>query len=347
MRYLYPGSFCPPTYGHLRILERASAMFGPVEVVCSENPDKNDRWFTPEECKRLWDAYSLPAGTRVRTLSEVISERGRKKDGITLIAGIRNREDFEYQARNALENHERFGIGNFHYFFAEDACAGISSSAARSLASDLRLEELSRYLAPLAISATLEKALSIRNIYLVVGKPGSGKSSFLKELSRVNSRNCVIRADDWNEEFKPLLKERFDSDDLVRLAVENREAVGEALKEAWFSRLTSALRGVSKGASVYVEAAYGLMEDKRLYRFIGGKIIQVVCGGRDVNLRRVLMRGTPEHIPFLDIIPGAGEAAAIAKKEMLDIEIIDNSGGEIELAVLAGVWDAEINGKDE
>ena len=346
MRYLYPGSFCPPTYGHLRILERASAVFGPVEVICSENPNKDNRWFTPRECKKLWMAYRLPAGTRVRTLSEVLSEREGRRGGITLIAGVRNKKDFECQARNAFENHERFGIGNFHYLFSEDVCAGISSSAARDSASNLRLEELPRYLAPLTVSAMLEKALGVQDIYLVVGKPGSGKSSFLKELSCVDSRNHIIKADDWNEDFKPLLRERFGSGDLVRLVIENREAVGELLGAAWFSRLTFALKEVPRGASIYVEAAYGLMEDKRLYRFLGGKVIQVTCGGRDVNLRRVLSRGTPEHVPFIDVIPGEGEARIIAQKEMLNLQVIDNSDGEKELKRLAREWDVKTKRKD-
>ena len=37
---VFPGSFDPPTYGHLNIIERASRLFDKIDVLISVNPDK-------------------------------------------------------------------------------------------------------------------------------------------------------------------------------------------------------------------------------------------------------------------------------------------------------------------
>ena len=37
---VFPGSFDPPTYGHLNIIERASRLFDKIDVLISINPDK-------------------------------------------------------------------------------------------------------------------------------------------------------------------------------------------------------------------------------------------------------------------------------------------------------------------
>ncbi|MBR0126305.1 MAG: adenylyltransferase/cytidyltransferase family protein, partial [Treponema sp.] len=37
---VFPGSFDPPTLGHLNIIERASKLFDSLDVLISVNPDK-------------------------------------------------------------------------------------------------------------------------------------------------------------------------------------------------------------------------------------------------------------------------------------------------------------------
>ena len=40
-----PGSFDPPTYGHLSIIKRASRLFDSIDVVIAVNPDKKISFF--------------------------------------------------------------------------------------------------------------------------------------------------------------------------------------------------------------------------------------------------------------------------------------------------------------
>ena len=52
LKAVFPGSFDPPTLGHLNIVERVSAIFDEVIVVVAENRQKS-YLFTTEERLRL------------------------------------------------------------------------------------------------------------------------------------------------------------------------------------------------------------------------------------------------------------------------------------------------------
>ena len=45
--FVYPGTFCPPTYGHLAIVRKAAKLFprDVLNIVCSFNPGKKTTCF--------------------------------------------------------------------------------------------------------------------------------------------------------------------------------------------------------------------------------------------------------------------------------------------------------------
>ena len=55
MKVIYPGSFDPPTLGHVAIVARASSMFSEVVVVVANNPDKS-YWLKDDERLKLMKA---------------------------------------------------------------------------------------------------------------------------------------------------------------------------------------------------------------------------------------------------------------------------------------------------
>ncbi len=84
--YIYPGTFCPATYGHARIAKRLGDMFPEVFIVCSENPDKKNRLFTPAEAKALWCSYDLPKNVLVDTLEEFLTRKFNPKRLAMIVA---------------------------------------------------------------------------------------------------------------------------------------------------------------------------------------------------------------------------------------------------------------------
>ncbi|OGF27701.1 hypothetical protein A2303_00545 [Candidatus Falkowbacteria bacterium RIFOXYB2_FULL_47_14] len=332
--FIYPGTFCPPTYGHLHILKKACEIFPLVRVVCSDNDRKKDRWFPAYECARLWKAYRLPENARVNTLDELKKEN-IDPDRLTMIRGIRGQEDINHETEVMELNTRDFGISRYFFIYADPAYARVSSSAVRQAAKNFELEKLSAFASPLIISCLLEKILHIENLFLVVGPPASGKSTLMKILGEIDGGNLHIDTDKFSEKLKPLLREYFPGQDLVELALKQSEILKKTIGPAWLELLKDSLRHIRNKANVLVEIPYGLEKDKNMFRFLGGKIIFVGCGNKKINLERNKKRATPELEPFIEKIPGRKETVRIAKKKGLYVYTLDTNCSLAELRQMA------------
>ena len=102
---IFPGTFDPPTNGHINIIQRASKLFDKIDVVIAVNKAKNCL-FSPEErldfLKELVRPYK---NVTVHTFSGLIVDYASKKGANVLIRGIRNSIDFSYEFDLSLMNH--------------------------------------------------------------------------------------------------------------------------------------------------------------------------------------------------------------------------------------------------
>jgi len=322
--YVYPGTFSPPTFGHLSVVRQAAVLFPEVIILCSENPEKKEVWFTPEECKELWKTYVLPKNVITMTPSEFKHSFAKKTD-IIMIRGLRSADDLEQETRVMLLNKNQFGIKKYFYIFGPDKNQNISSSKVRREAASLNLKNLGRQVSPLVISALLEKTLPAQNIFLVVGRPGSGKSTLLKMLSQINPNNYWVNTDNFNQQLKPLLIEKFGEEDLIKIALKDEEKIKKVIAKPWFELLTNSLKRAPAGSNIFIEIAYGLQADKLMFRFVGGKIIYIGCSDEKQNLERVISRGTSQLSEFIQRIPDRKETTKIAKRYRLSASYIDTS----------------------
>ncbi|MFC1645336.1 hypothetical protein ACFL08_04905 [Patescibacteria group bacterium] len=340
---IYPASFCPPTFGHLHTAKKAADIFGEIQLVCSENPDKHNKWFSPEECVEFWKTYDLPESISVLTIKEA---RKRIKDtsDVLMIRGIRNEDDAEYEKKVMFYNKEHFGIERYMYFMSSNGFQEISSSKARKAAQNLELEKMSHFVSPLVTSRLLEIALGVKNIFMVVGKPGSGKSTFLRHICQ-DQENLHINTDEFSHTLRPLLKEAFGNTDLVKIALNQKDELKKVIKQPWMELLKNSLREIPENSNVFIEIPYGLQEDKSMFRFIGGKVIHVGCD--DVtNRERIIKRGTPELLPFADAIPNTQEAWEIAKANKLSFTSINTECSQKETLQKADFFKNWIKNKE-
>ena len=110
-RAIYPGSFDPPTNGHLDVIERASKYFSELIVAVVVNPQKREPLFTIEERKQM-----LIASTKHLTNVDVADFRGlladfAKREGAgVIVKGLRVVSDFENEMSTALMNRSLSGI---------------------------------------------------------------------------------------------------------------------------------------------------------------------------------------------------------------------------------------------
>ncbi len=104
---LYPGSFDPITYGHLDILERAANLFQKVVVTVAVNKEKrsvftgDERVALIRECLKDKD---WAKNVEVDQFTGLLVHHAKKRRAKTLVRGVRQISDFEYEFRMALTN---------------------------------------------------------------------------------------------------------------------------------------------------------------------------------------------------------------------------------------------------
>ncbi|MCC5948070.1 MAG: pantetheine-phosphate adenylyltransferase [Nitriliruptoraceae bacterium] len=128
-----PGSFDPPTLGHLDVFHRVAASFDRVVIAVVVNPDKAGT-FTPEERLELI-AASLGEHEHV----ELITFEGLLVDlcrdqGIRVVCkGLRTVGDFEYEHQMAQMNRHLAGVETVFLSSAPEH-AHLSSSLIKQIA---------------------------------------------------------------------------------------------------------------------------------------------------------------------------------------------------------------------
>jgi pantetheine-phosphate adenylyltransferase len=107
MTALYAGSFDPITYGHLDILERATKLFERVHLTVAVNTRK-ESVFTADERIRLihecLEGQSWATNVHVGQFTGLLVDHARSLGVNTLVRGVRQISDFEYEFRMALMN---------------------------------------------------------------------------------------------------------------------------------------------------------------------------------------------------------------------------------------------------
>lgn len=104
LKVVYPGSFDPPTNGHLNLIKRASAIFDEINVVIAVNAAKS-YLFTPDERKDLMEKIvSGIANVTVYVWDRLIVDFVKQNDAHVLIRGVRAIADFGHEFELSMIN---------------------------------------------------------------------------------------------------------------------------------------------------------------------------------------------------------------------------------------------------
>ncbi len=101
---VFPGSFDPPTYGHLNIIERTCRLFDRIDVAISINPDKTCLFSAEERLAMLKELTKGFDNVQVHTCNTLIVDYCRAVGAKVLLRGIRNTNDFSYEFDLSLMN---------------------------------------------------------------------------------------------------------------------------------------------------------------------------------------------------------------------------------------------------
>ena len=97
IKAIFAGSFDPPTFGHLDIIERTSEIFDSIDVVIAVNPNKKYLFSDDERYSMLCELVKKYKNVQVHTCNELIVNYAEKVGAKVLIRGVRTTNDFGYE----------------------------------------------------------------------------------------------------------------------------------------------------------------------------------------------------------------------------------------------------------
>src|SRR6202451_939116 len=104
IKAIYPGSFDPPTNGHLDLIERGSKIFDELVVAILRNPEKDPLFSVADRRKMLEAMTSGFENVSVDTFDGLTVDYALRIQARAILRGIRAISDYEYELQMALMN---------------------------------------------------------------------------------------------------------------------------------------------------------------------------------------------------------------------------------------------------
>ncbi|HTX75124.1 MAG TPA: pantetheine-phosphate adenylyltransferase [Terracidiphilus sp.] len=104
VKALYPGTFDPPTNGHVDLIQRGSRLFDQLVVAVLNNRGKNPLFSVSERVEMLEEATRSMSNVLVATFDGLMVEFARLQGASAVLRGIRAISDYEYEFQMALMN---------------------------------------------------------------------------------------------------------------------------------------------------------------------------------------------------------------------------------------------------
>jgi len=101
---LYPGTFDPPTNGHIDLIQRGAKLFEHLTVAILNNPVKDPLFTVEERVEMLKESTAMLSNVSVATFDGLMVEFARQQGASAVLRGIRAISDYEYEFQMALMN---------------------------------------------------------------------------------------------------------------------------------------------------------------------------------------------------------------------------------------------------
>jgi pantetheine-phosphate adenylyltransferase len=131
---IYPGSFDPPTNGHLDLIQRGSKIFEELVVAILRNSEKTPMFSVPERLEMLKELTADLKNVRLDTFDGLMVEYAKSIDAICVLRGIRAISDYEYELQMALMNRKLEPTLETVFMMPADKYSYVSSRLVREVA---------------------------------------------------------------------------------------------------------------------------------------------------------------------------------------------------------------------
>ena len=131
---IYPGSFDPPTLGHINVVERGLTLFKKIVIAVAKNTSK-DCLFTPEErVALLKQIYKGQKNVAVYYFHGLLVDYAKKKGANAILRGLRTVNDYEYELQMAFSNKSIDPDLETVFLMTENQYSHISSTLIKEIA---------------------------------------------------------------------------------------------------------------------------------------------------------------------------------------------------------------------
>ena len=114
MKILIPGSFDPPTNGHIDVITRCLKVFDEVLVGVIVNPSKESLFSTEVRSEMLNEVFSKNKNVTVKSFEGLLVDFAKDNNVNAIVKGLRAMTDFDYELQMAQMN---FNLADFETIF--------------------------------------------------------------------------------------------------------------------------------------------------------------------------------------------------------------------------------------
>ena len=131
---IYPGSFDPPTNGHLDLIERGAKIFEELVVAILRNSEKSPMFSVAERMEMLRTLTGHLKNVRIDMFGGLIVEYAKSMEAVCVLRGIRAVSDYEYELQMALLNRKLEPTLETVFMMPADKYSYVSSRLVREVA---------------------------------------------------------------------------------------------------------------------------------------------------------------------------------------------------------------------
>jgi len=132
MKVLIPGSFDPPTNGHIDVITRCLKVFDEVLVGVIVNPSKESLFTTDTRSEMLKEIFNENKNINIESFEGLLVDFAKKNNVNAIVKGLRAMTDFDYEFQMAQMN---FNLADFETIFipASPEYGYVSSSLVKEI----------------------------------------------------------------------------------------------------------------------------------------------------------------------------------------------------------------------
>lgn len=104
IKAMLPGTFDPPTNGHLNLIKRSARLFDSLDVVVADNISKKCLFTAEERMDMLQSLLAPYDNVRVVTWNGLVVDYAKKEQIHVMVRGVRALVDFGYEFELAMTN---------------------------------------------------------------------------------------------------------------------------------------------------------------------------------------------------------------------------------------------------